>query len=710
MMINRNPSLVRCAGLGLLLAFSLLLWACSSAAPSEELPEPTAVPGPAGPQGAVGPQGPQGEPGLPGAAFFAPGPGLDANILGMEMVDGQPVVTVSLHDAAGIPLSPAHLEGWGFMIAQIALDEETGLSHYQNLILAEVQGQPYDLNGEVREPALPAANQPRADTNGIWETIDAATGSYTYTFGNELTLAFDPNLTTTIAAYLYRNGRADVANTALTFVPAGGEPALTREVVTISACNTCHNQLAFHGGTRQDTQLCVTCHTNQNIDPETGNLLDFRVMVHRIHRGEYLPSVESGEAYQIIGYRQSSHDYSDVAWPQDVRNCTTCHTGGADSANYKYQPQIAACTACHDNVNPVTSENHPGGARADGSCANCHVPDGNEFDASITGAHTIPTKSSQLLGFNIEILGVIAGAGQAPTVDFRITNNAGEVIDPLEADSLRITLAGPTSDYVTVTRETIYVSSSPDDVPVLEDLGDGVFRYQMTYTVPAGDSGTIAIGMEGYRNETIDGYDDPIRVASFNPVAYASLAGSEPTPRRQIVDVAKCNQCHNDLAIHGGSRKNPEYCVLCHNTTNSDIEVRPESEMPPTSIHFKVLIHSIHIGDQRSGESYLVYGFRGSLHDFTDLRFPGFANDCETCHLPGTYTLPLPAGVQPTNVFQDGTLVSSTPPATSACIACHDSIEAQGHVQLQTTADGIETCSVCHGIDREADVGVVHKP
>lgn len=707
MMINKRPSFALFTRLALWLILTLMLWACSNAAPPAVIEGQAGAPGPSGPQGEMGPPGPQGE---PGSAFFAPGPGLTANILGMEMVAGQPVVTITLHDAIGVPLTPAHLEGWGFMLAQIVLDEETGLSHYQNLILAEVQGQPYSMNGETIEPALTVADQPQADSKGTWNEVNAPAGIYTYTFGNELTLAFDPNLTTTIAAYLYRNGRSDVANTAFTFLPAGGEPGLTREVVTIAACNACHNRLAFHGGTRQDTQLCITCHTNQNIDPETGNLLDFRVMVHRIHRGEFLPSVESGEPYQIIGYRQSSHDYSDVAWPQDVRNCTTCHTGGADSANYKTQPQVAVCTACHDNVNPVTGQNHSGGARADGSCANCHVPEGNEFDASITGAHTIPTKSTQIAGFNIEILSLAAAAGESPVIDFRITNSAGEVIDPLEADSLRVTVAGPTSDYVSVTRETIYASSSPDVVPALEDLGDGVFRYQLAYTVPAGDSGTIAIGMEGYRNETIEGYDDPVRVASFNPVAYASLTGGEPQPRRQVVDVTKCNQCHNDLAIHGGSRKNPEYCVLCHNTTNSDIEVRPESELPPTSIHFKVLIHSIHIGEDRNRDSYIVYGFRGSLHDFTDLRFPGFADDCETCHLPGTYTLPLPAGVQPTIVLQDGEIVSSTLPVTAACTSCHDSTEALGHVRLQTTENGIETCSVCHGANRDADVGEVHNP
>ncbi len=697
----------------ILLVLSIMLLGCTG---SEG---PSGAPGPAGPKGETGspgetgppgPSGPPGDPGLPGEIFIAPGAGLNASISNVEIVAGKPVVTITMLDKDGIPLSPELLEGWGFMLAQIVLDEETGISHYQNLLVADVAGEPYTLGGETFEPALASATQPQAERNGTWEVVDALAGSYAYTFGDELTGEINPDLTTTMAMYLYRNGRADVSNDSYTFVPSGGEPEITREVVVIETCNSCHNELSFHGGTRRDTTLCITCHTNQNIDPETGSVLDFRVMVHRIHRGEFLPSVEGGEPYQIIGFRQSSHDYSNVAWPQDVRNCTTCHTGGADSENYKNAPQISACTACHDNVNTITGEGHPGGVRAEGTCSNCHVSDGDEFDASVTGAHTIPQQSGQLAGFNLEIINLSGAPGESPSVDFRITDNSGSVITPAESDSLRVTLAGPTTDYVEVLRETIYSSSEPESPPRVEDLGDGAFRYTLDYTFPPDASGSYAIGMEGYRNETIEGYENDVRVTAFNPVAYISMDGGEPLARRQVVGIDKCNVCHNELAIHGGNRKNPEYCVLCHNTTNSDIAVRPEEDLPPTSIHFKVLIHSIHIGEDRSSDSYIVYGFRGSVHDFTDLRFPGFANDCETCHLPGTYTLPLPAGVQPTIVEENGRIVSTTLPITAACTSCHDSTAAFGHAQLQTTLDGIETCAVCHGPNRDADVAEAHAP
>jgi OmcA/MtrC family decaheme c-type cytochrome len=129
------------------------------------------------------------------------------------------------------------------------------------------------------------------------------------------------------------------------------------------------------------------------------------------------------------------------------------------------------------------------------------------------------------------------------------------------------------------------------------------------------------------------------------------------------------------------------------------------------------------------------------------VRFPGILQDCETCHLPGTYELegsletPTLSGLQSTAVKatpqvddtnldpavyaaalidQDDDLKIS--PTAAACSACHDSAVAEGHMKVpggavfdKTQADitnmvdgNFETCAVCHGPGRDADVEEVH--
>jgi hypothetical protein len=52
--------------------------------------------------------------------------------------------------------------------------------------------------------------------------------------------------------------------------------------------------------------LCQLCHTAGVIDPDTGNSIEFQEMIHRLHRGADLPSVNNGQVgtkYSIIGFQ-----------------------------------------------------------------------------------------------------------------------------------------------------------------------------------------------------------------------------------------------------------------------------------------------------------------------------------------------------------------------------------------------------------------------
>ena len=129
--------------------------------------------------------------------------------------------------------------------------------------------------------------------------------------------------------------------------------------------------------------------------------------------------------------------------------------------------------------------------------------------------------------------------------------------------------------------------------------------------------------------------------------------------------------------------------------------------MPPETIDFKYMIHRIHLGEEQD-EDLIIYGYRGSLHDFSEVIYPGDLTDCATCHVDESYALPLASGVLPTTVYENGTLVSSTPAATSVCSSCHDSDATASHAEVMTTDAGEESCAVCHGTGHDFDVVEVH--
>ncbi len=564
--------------------------------------------GPVGPPGPVGPAGPAGAAAPQNAALTVPGNGLIAKISQVIIpADNKPVVTLTITDAVGRPVKSKALEGYGFTVAQILTDPATGLSKYHSLLVHDVAGAPYTYKGETKQPALAKASQSYAETGGTW--VDNSDGTASYTFTNALSSPAEPQLTTVVGIYAYKDNRASVANDIYMFVPASGTPVVGLQEVTTEACQSCHNPLEGHGGTRRMVEMCLSCHTDQNTDPETGNTVDFKVLIHRIHSGSALPSVVAGTPYYIVGHSQTVADFSAITWPQDTRNCTTCHTGGAQSDAYKTHPNGAACTSCHDNVNLTTGENHPGKAVTDDSkCSACHPAEGDEFDASITGAHTIPTSSKQLKGVKLEIVSIdSAKPGSLPVVTFKVSDNSGKSIAPADMDYLAFTLAGPTSDYVNrVTEIAIRKPATP--LQGIADAGNDAFKYTFQYKIPADSTGTYAVGMEGYVMETINGVKDPVRDAGFNPVAYVALDGGKADPRRQVIDRNKCDSCHNNLAAHGGIRQNTEYCVLCHNPATSDIATRPANMGAPQSIAFRVLIHGLHSGASLEQQPFTVWG------------------------------------------------------------------------------------------------------
>ena len=223
----------------------------------------------------------------------------------------------------------------------------------------------------------------------------------------------------------------------------------------------------------------MTCHNPGSVDPDSTNTVDFKVMVHKIHMGANLPSVQEGQPYVIYGFRNSENDYSDVKFPQDIRNCVNCHAGSATGTgltfpdgtdydlaltsqgdNWSIYATQAACGSCHDALD---FSKHAGGQTDDSNCASCHAQDG--IAGSIQSSHTILTDEARK-AFAAEIVAVTdTMPGEFPTVQYKVldpTNGDAPydlMTDPVwtQTDSgasrLAIDLAWPTSDYTNTGNE-----------------------------------------------------------------------------------------------------------------------------------------------------------------------------------------------------------------------------------------------------------------
>ncbi len=635
-------------------------------------------------------------------------PGFHIAINGVAIgADRTPVVDVTFTDDAGQPLDRAgNVTPGALSVSFVIAWWDPAQRQYTSYTTRKATSLP-------TSPIQQTVTQAGADAGGTWN--DIALGHSTYTFHTALPVGYDQTKTTTVGIYATRDltailGKSYYANAELDFRPDAQPVADKWDMVDTAACNTCHDPLSAHGGSRQDVRLCVLCHSPQTVNPDTGNSVDFKVLIHKIHDGANLPSVAAGTPYQIINSHGVS-DFSTVEFPQDVRNCTTCHAAPATQAtNYYVYPGRAACASCHDDVDFATGENHPGGIQvSDSACASCHQPQGDaEFDASVLGAHTIPLKSTQLAGLDAVIVGVAHTApGQNPTVTFKLTNGDGTAVDPKPfGSSLNILLGGPTTEYA---------------INPFRERADGAAfdGTQATYTfkaaIPADATGTWTLAIEARRTVTIAGGSNPdgtprtfaVTEGATNPIFHVAVTDAAPQPRREVVDIDKCNVCHDRLALHGGQRFVVSECVICHNPNATDTSQRPADVGSPESISFQRLIHRIHRGESLT-KDFTIYGFGGSVNNFNGIRFPGDLRDCEKCHVNGSQQLPLPA----TN------LAVQTPPppqewytpmrtTAAACLGCHDTVDAAAHAYVNTAPFG-EACATCHAPDDDFAVDKVH--
>ena len=693
-------------------------------------------------EGPAGPQGPSG--GSAGdasanteAGALAPRltqPEVALVVTGLTFNGSAASVDFTLTDGSGVGLDTTGIlttdtVALGFVVAQLATNADGSPAQY-TAYTTLVQTSP--ITGQ-------SAVQATTESTGALHIVDSVLGTYRYDVMAPLT-GLDPTATQTVAAFAIRG--SGTARDEYSARPDGGAIA-TREVVTSAPCESCHQALNGHGGRWTKTSQCILCHQPQSSDPDTGNTVDFKVMIHKIHSGSSLPSVVAGTPYEIIGYQQGVHDFSSVVFPQNIARCTACHVG-AEADHWETAPSKTTCTSCHDLTSfvlpvPPGMTPHGGGSQPDDAmCAVCHPATGSL--AGIADKHLVGLLAPDATTVGLTIDSIVNTApGQTPVLTFQaLVDGAPRDLIGQPLNALTATIAGPTTDYSDEWQLKILGSGSVGTLSVV-DASTGTYAYTFPAAsgIPATAHGSYSVGLEGYLQPLST---DP-RYAALNPVLTFAVTDPSPVSRRVIVSRANCNGCHYDLAAHGGSRKAVEYCELCHNPADYDNGGVPRfegtSNVLADTIDLRHLIHKVHAGTSLT-QPYVIGGYPlptdanpgGTPNNFATTLYPAPLNACSMCHTSQNWTLPLAASTaylpstsalmscsEPlgadTNSYCDApfwtvTRLIETPPQSSACASCHDSPSTAAHVQTNTTVDGVEACATCHGPGAIEDAVVVH--
>lgn len=284
---------------------------------------------------------------------------------------------------------------------------------------------------------IPAAYLPPANDTDSFGPLDGELAGQAL-LGGTYTVGLYFRWTYTVGTESFR----DQGDTVAHFLFGGATSIEPREVVAHANCNQCHVDLEAHGTNRKDVRLCLLCHTagaeDRNVASAAGGTpgvsVEFSRMIHKIHSGSHLPSVNGVATnpdgsrdydaeptpYVLVGFGDSEHDYSDVSFPvwpylsfplprdlgyssltadqQDQEDairtgpagCVACHgdpdgSGPLSAPSQGHliysQPSRGACGSCHDDVEwtrPYTSNGSTMPAQNDDSaCTLCHEPSGD---------------------------------------------------------------------------------------------------------------------------------------------------------------------------------------------------------------------------------------------------------------------------------------------------------------------------------------------
>ena len=563
------------------------------------------------------------------------------------------------------------------------------------------------------------------------------------------------------------------ANAIYDFIPATGAKVtasdFSREVVSIANCEACHRQLGgipglseaeaaagFHGGSRNETQYCVVCHTDQRRYGQTEATFTSNGAIRTFTSETRLVDGRDGRQLAEL-HPQDPHGA--VPGPRELRlrrrrcrrtprirrTSATARRATTARARSRARPRprtattgrrsraALACGACHDGINFATATGltlkdkaagltqsningtglaHPAGPLPDDSqCALCHKSNGTFPAADIDLAHfpvTPPNPDNALAvaggssntnsawiasGGSVgrlppgaitptyEVQSVSRNASKQPVMVFRWLQNGTAVpindfataaVNPAtgQKEMWDNFMGSPSAYFVFAVPQDGIAAPADFNATVsrlpAQDLGrhgdrhgagtltgpDGSGFYTVTLTgVTIPDNAVMLTGGMGYSYSNTSTLpltqtnlpDFPVS----DPVAgqtnkkggliviapNVQMVATGYTGRRAIVEDKRCNACHQELGTFTEGR------VPCRAAQRRhDLLVVPHPE--PDQQRLVGRLHLLRARDPRRRRSVRspTTGTRSSATEgYFEIRYPGILNDCQTCHLPGTF-------------------------------------------------------------------------
>jgi len=402
------------------------------------------------------------------------------------------------------------------------------------------------------------------------------------------------------------------------------------------ACGSCHDSISFaaaapvgrtlhKGGPQTDDSKCTTCHPSSGAKTQvTFGVLDSHVAVaepdstatwlggtNANTNAGYLPA--AGAIPAPIAYNLKSVTRDANKHPSIVFRFMTVKTN---------TPVVFNAYAAGAGVD--------GGTGADGGTGTgAEMMTGFVNSPSMQVAYAIPQDGIPTpADFNVQSTVYIKNIWNGTATGA----SAGTLTGPDATGYYTITLTGITvPDTATMLTCGIGYGYSLSATPPLTEIDLPAYPYGDSTVIKGCVTGQMCGGL--------------IVVApDVSMVATDATSGTAYTARRPIVSTDNCKKCHEQLGanptFHAGQRNDAPTCAFCHN---------PNRTSSGWSASSSTFIHSIH------GSSIRTVGFNwhaacpagtsitdgsctaSNADSFANITYPGILNNCQQCHLAGTY-------------------------------------------------------------------------